>query len=593
MRGARLLLLIILAPTCLVAQGPGVDFGSFVQRYADDWMRFHTNAASSRRYFAGAEEDALERQIEPVTGKQRADELQLIRRGLDELARFDHTPLAPSDQRSLDIIRWDLQTQRDAAAFDDYYFPFAQNYGVDANLISLLTVNHTVRTARDAENYLARLSLVSTRMDEATTDARGLAARKRLPPRFILQTTAQQMREFLQLPPAANPFVATFADKLSGIGGMTEVQRNTMRASAERITSAEIYPAWRRALALLEREIPLATDDAGLWRFPKGSDAYSAALKRFTTTAMTADQIHEVGLKMVAEIEGRMDSVLRQLGYTEGTLRTRMDRLMADQPTFPDSADGRAQYNALITNTIRDAERRAAVLFDRVPKMPVVARAYPDFMRGRAASYSIGTVDGSRPGTYQYAVTGVTLTTFGLRTTAYHEAVPGHHFQGALQAEDTSLPRFLRDRVFGNNSAIGEGWGLYAERLAAEQGWYDGDPTGLLGQMQMALFRARRLVVDTGLHAKHWTRAQAIEYLGPLPGLSPESEVDRYVSQPGQACSYMIGELKIVELREKARSALGDRFSLAEFHNRVLGAGRVPLDVLEQDIQRWITEKRI
>jgi uncharacterized protein (DUF885 family) len=269
-----------------------------------------------------------------------------------------------------------------------------------------------------------------------------------------------------------------------------------------------------------------------------------------------------------------------------------MDRLMADQRAFPDTAEGRAQYNALISNIIRDAERRAASLFERVPKMPVVARAYPDFMRGRAASYSIGTIDGARPGTYQYAVTGVTLTPFGLRTTAYHEAVPGHHFQGALQAEDASLPRFLRDRIFGSNSAIGEGWGLYAERLAAEQGWYDGDPTGLLGQMQMALFRARRLVVDTGLHAKHWTRAQAVEYLGPLPGLSSESEVDRYVSNPGQACSYMIGELKIVELREKARAALGGRFSLAEFHNRVLGAGRVPLDVLEQDIQRWIAEKR-
>jgi uncharacterized protein (DUF885 family) len=295
---------------------------------------------------------------------------------------------------------------------------------------------------------------------------------------------------------------------------------------------------------------------------------------------------------MVADIERRMDAVLRQLGYADGTLRARMDRMTADQPAFPDSPEGRAQYNALITDIIRDAERRASSLFDRVPNMPVVARAYPDFMRGRAASYSIGTTDGARPGVYQYAVTGVTMTRFGLRTTAYHEAVPGHHFQGALQAEDTTLPNFLRNRIFGNNSAIGEGWGLYAEHLAAEQNWYDGDPTGLLGQLQMELFRARRLVIDTGLHAKHWTRAQAIDYLGPLPGLGTESEIDRYVSNPGQACSYMIGELKIIELREKAKTALGGRFSLAEFHNRVLAAGRVPLDVLEQDIDRWITEKR-
>lgn len=591
MRRLLLGLCIALAGASLCAQGPDAAFGTFVQRYSDDWMRFHTNAASSRRYFTGAEEDAIERRIEPVTRAHRDDELRLIRRGLDQLAGFDRARLAPADQRAFDIIRWDLETQRAGEAFDDDYFPFAQNYGVDAGLIGLLTISHTLRTARDAENYLARLSLVAARMDEATAEGRRLAGRKRLPPRFILQSTAAQMREFLQLAPGANPFVATFAERLSAIPGMSEAQRTGMRASAERITSSDIYPAWRRALALLEGEASAATDDAGLWRFPDGADAYGAALRRYTTTVMTADEIHEVGLRMVADIEGRMDGVLRQLGYADGTVRDRMGRLMAGQPAFPDSPEGRAQYNALITSTIRDAERRAASLFERVPKMPVVARAYPDFMRGRAASYSIGTTDGARPGTFQYAVTGVTMTPFGLRTTAYHEAVPGHHFQGALQAEDAGLSKLLRDRVFGNNSAIGEGWGLYAERLAAEQGWYDGDPTGLLGQMQMALFRARRLVIDTGLHAKRWTRAQAIEYLGPLPGLGTASEVDRYVSQPGQACSYMIGELKIVELRERARTALGSRFSLAEFHTRVLGAGRVPLDVLAQDIERWIAEK--
>ena len=587
-----LLYCIVLVSACQLTRPQAADFGAFVQRYTDEWMRFHTNAASARRYFTGAEEDALERQIEPATREQRAKELELNHRGLRELATFDRGGLTPTDQRSFDIIKRDLETQQAGAIFDDYYFPFAQNYGVDANLISLLTVNHTVRSARDAENYLARLSLISTRMDEATAEGRRLAELKLLPPRFILQTTAAQMTEFLKLPPSANPFVATFTEKLSAIKEMTEAQRNEMRASAEQITTKDIYPAWRRALALLEREIPVATDDAGLWRFPKGADAYVAALKHYTTTTMTADQIHNVGLKMVADIESRMDVLLQQLGYTQGTLRSRMDRLIADQPVFPDSAEGRAQYNELISNTVRDAEQRAISLFDHVPKMPVVAKAYPDFMRGRAASYSIGTPDGSRPGTYQYSVTGVKLTPFGVRTTAYHEAVPGHHFQGALQAEDASLPKFLRDRIFGNNSAIGEGWALYAERLAAEQGWYDGDPVGLLGQMQMALFRARRLVIDTGLHAKHWTRAQAIEYLGPLPGLGTESEVDRYVSVPGQACSYMIGELKIVELREKAKTALGDRFSLAEFHNRVLGAGRVQLDILEQDIDRWIAEKK-
>jgi uncharacterized protein (DUF885 family) len=592
MRRAALLLMLAIAWVSVAAQTPANAFDAFVQRYTDDWMRFHTNAASTRRYFKGPDQDAMDRQIEPVTRARRDAEQQLIQRGLTELGRFERTQLTPVQQRSADIIGWDLNTQKESAAFADYYFPFAQNYGVDSNLISLLTVNHAIRTVREADSYLARLSLVATRMDEATAEGRRMAAANLIPPKFILQTTAAQMRDFLAMPPATNPFVTAFSEKLATVTELPQTQRDTLRAAAERAAVAEIYPAWRRALNLLESQIPRATDDAGLWRFPNGAEAYRQALQRYTTTTMTADQIHEVGLKMVAELEGRMDGVLRGLGYVDGPLRTRLARVVADQPQFPASAEGRAQYNALIAGIISDAEPRAASLFDRVPKMRVVARPYPDFMPGRAASYSVGTADGARPGTYQYSVTGITLTRFATRTTAYHEAIPGHHFQSALQAEDSTLPRFLQDRVFGNNSANGEGWGLYAERLAAEQGWYDGDPVGLLGQLDMELFRARRLVVDTGLHAKRWTRQQAIDFLGPLSGLSTESEIDRYVVQPGQACSYMIGELKIVELRERAKTALGNRFNLGEFHNRVLGGGRVPLTVLEQDIDRWIAEKK-
>ena len=576
----------------ITAQPAATEFGQFIQRYSDEWMRFHTNAASTRRYFSGGEQEAMERQIEPVTKARRDAEVRLIYRGIEGLSKFDRSRLSVSDRRIADIVSWDLESQKANAEFDDYHFPFAQNYGVDSSLIALLTISHAIRTAREADSYLARLSLVAERIDEATAEGRRLAAARLLPPKFILQITATQMHGFLDMPPASNPFVATFAEKLASVKDLPPAQRESLRAAAERVTTSQIYPAWRRALSLVESQIPSATDDAGLWRFPKGDEAYRRALARYTTTTMTPDEVHETGLKMVQQIEARMDTVLREMGYTDGPLRTRMATMIAAQPQFPATAEGRAQYGAMIEGFIGDAQRRAATLFERVPKMPVIARPYPAFMGGRAASYSIGTIDGARPGVYQYSVTGVTLTRHGARTTAYHEAIPGHHFQGALAAEDTTLPKVLRDRVFGGNSAIGEGWGLYAERLAAEQGWYDGDPAGLLGQLDMALFRAHRLVVDTGLHAKHWTRQQAVDYLGPLPGLSTESEVDRYVSDAGQACSYMIGDLKIVELRERAKAALGPNFSLSEFHTRVLGAGRVPLGVLEQDIDRWIAARK-
>jgi len=236
-----------------------------------------------------------------------------------------------------------------------------------------------------------------------------------------------------------------------------------------------------------------------------------------------------------------------------------------------------------INDIIVDARRRAALLFDKTPKASVIAQPYERFQESNAAARSIPpSPDGSRPGIFLFPRRLDRMTRFGLKSTSYHEAVPGHFFQGGLQRENKELPAFRQLRAFGGISAYGEGWGLYAEHLAAESGWYVGDPEGLLGELESELFRARRLVVDTGIHTKHWTREQAIDY-----GIEP-SEVERYVVLPGQACSYMIGELKIVELREKARKALGDKFSIREFHNLVLETATVPLEVLEQQVNAYI-----
>ena len=254
---------------------------------------------------------------------------------------------------------------------------------------------------------------------------------------------------------------------------------------------------------------------------------------------------------------------------------------------YPLTEDGRTQIMADVERIMRDAEKRAETQFDRRPKAPVVARPFQRFQEANAAAnYSAPARDGSRPGIFQIPLRPERMTKFALRSLVYHETVPGHHFQIALELENSELPRFRQLRAFGPISAFNEGWGLYAERLAAESGWYDGDPEGLLGQLDSALFRARRLVVDTGLHAKRWTRQQAIDY-----GIEA-SEVERYVVFPGQACSYMLGQLKIIELREKARAALGPRFSIREFHNVVLGTGTVPIELLERQIDAYIQRAR-
>jgi uncharacterized protein (DUF885 family) len=421
-------------------------------------------------------------------------------------------------------------------------------------------------------------------MDEATADARRLEAKKIVPPRFILAATLKQMQSFADMAAAQNPFVTTFADRLAAIQSLPAARQQQLRVEAETIVSSQVYPAWKRAIAVLQAQTDRTTDDAGLWRLQGGPEAYAYFLEYFTTTKLTPNEIHEIGLMQVNRIEMEMDRLFRQIGRTDGSVKDRIERLRIDlQYPNPRSEESREQIMRDIDGIIRDAERRAALLFDRRPVSPVVARPFPTFREANAAAnYNAPAPDGSRPGTFQYPRRIENMTKFGLRSTVYHETVPGHHFHIALQVENRNLERFLQLRTFGGISAITEGWALYAERVAAENGWYEGDTEGLLGQLDAELFRARRLVVDTGLHSKKWTRQQSIDY-----GIET-SEVERYVVYAGQACSYMMGQLKIIELREKAKQALGDRFSLREYHNVVLTTGVVPLEILGREVDRYV-----
>ena len=348
-----------------------------------------------------------------------------------------------------------------------------------------------------------------------------------------------------------------------------------------------LFRSWKKAIALLDSQLAKSTDDAGLWRLKGGPQAYAYFLKRYTTTNLTAEEIHQIGLRQVASIEAQMDSLLKKLGRSEGPVKERVAKLKLDmQYPNPTSEASREQVMKDIDGILADAQKRADLLFDLKPKAPVVARLFPAFREANAAAnYNVPAADGSRPGTFQFPRRIEWMTKFGLRSVVYHETVPGHHFHLALQIENKELPRFMQIRAFGGLSAITEGWGLYAERLAAESGWYDGDIEGQIGQLEDELWRARRLVVDTGLHAKKWTRQQGIDF-----GIEA-SEVERYAVYPGQACSYMIGELKILELRDKAAKALGPKFSLREYHNVVLKAGSVPLNVLERQVDAWIKTK--
>ena len=554
----------------------------FFSEFTAEWMRANPDQATGARYFTGEEQRRLERQLTPVTKTFERNRVALAKKGLAALSAFDRTRLSEADRVSANLMQWQLERVVEGEPYLDYFFPFEQFQGANINLVTVLTSAHPLVVESDANNYVARLAQVALRMNEAIDDARRIADSGRIPPRFILQLTIAQMRQFIGTPASENPYLTVLSTKMDAMKGMTPARRDSLVGEAGKIVTAEIYPAWRNAIALLESLVPKANDDAGLWRFDKGAAVYAYNLHRYTTTTMSADQIHQIGLQQVARLEKEMDGILRRLGRTEGTLIARIAQLKKDQ-AYPLTEAGRTQIMADVETILRDSERRSAPLFDLKPKAPVIVEPFPRFQEANAAAnYTAPSPDGSRPGVFRIPLRPERMTKFGLRTLVYHETVPGHHFQVALDRENDSLPQFRRLRAFGGIPALSEGWGLYAERFARESGWYEGDPEGLLGQLDGELFRARRLVVDTGLHAKHWTRQQAIDY-----GIEA-SEVERYVVYPGQACSYMIGELKLVELHEKTRKALGSRFSEKDFHTAVLRAGTLPLELLEQQIDAYI-----
>jgi uncharacterized protein (DUF885 family) len=574
--------LLAVVVACQREQAPQASIDDFFNRFTDEWVRSSPNQAIQSRYFTGAEQDALEVQITPLTREWRHRRVEMARQGLAALAKFDPARLTDDQRVSADLMKWQLDVVVEGEQYDDFVFPLEQFAGANIDLVNTLTVVHPLNTEKDALNYVARLGQVATRMDEATAQARELAAKGMVPPRFIVGATLAQMKQFIGAPSAQNPYVTVFVERMTASGSIPQGRRDQLRAEAERITAAQIYPAWEKAIAVLEPLVATTTDDAGLWRFKGGHAAYAYQLRRFTSTTLSADEIHQVGLREVARIETEMDAILRRLGRNQGSLSQRIAQLEKDL-AYPLSEEGRTRIMADVSGIILDAQKRSMALFDRVPRAPVTARPFPAFRENTAAAnYTAPARDGSRPGTVQIPLRPSYMTKFGLRTLLYHEAVPGHHFQIALELENDTNPRFRQIRALGGISALSEGWGLYAERLAAESGWYEDDLEGQLGQLDAALFRARRLVVDTGLHAKRWTRQQAIDY-----GIEA-SEIDRYVVNPGQACAYMLGQLKIVELRDKAQKALGAKFSPKAFHNAVLMTGTVPLPILEQQVDAYI-----
>lgn len=568
------------------AAKPNKAFDTWAEKFAEDWVRMSPQLATSTQYFSGAEQARLDRELTPLTKAQRQKMQAMARTGLARLDKWMAGPLDENQRVSASVMRWSLQNVIANAPFEDHNFVFSQFSGVQVSLVNFMTTTHPLRHPQDVDSYLARLEQVGTRMDEALVRARDAAARSLIPPRFILERAQYQVDTFLKPAANENVLVTSLAQRLEAMEGLSPEARQAALARAARIVEERIRPSYKRVKDFMAEIHPRTGDVAGISRLPNGAAAYARAVENFTSTRLSPNEIHEIGLREVARIEGEMDRHLRSLGLTEGNIETRMKQLDARfQPKG--EGDPRPAILASYAEMVKDAERRSASLFNLKPRAPVEVRREPPLTEPSAAAhYSLPAPDGTRPGIFWVPMRGPTFDMIRMRSLSYHEAVPGHHFQLAIQQELTGIPKYRSQRIFSGGSAHSEGWALYTERLAVEQNWYEGDVPGLLGALGSELFRARRLVVDTGLHSKGWTRQQAIDY-----GIGAQ-EVERYVAWPGQANAYMIGMLRIIDLREKAKKELGDKFSLAGFHDLVLGAGSVPLDVLGELVDGWIAKQK-
>ncbi|WP_370182585.1 DUF885 family protein [Alteriqipengyuania sp.] len=503
---------------------------------------------------------------------------------------------ALGEQDALSYRLFDAMAQRSAslAPFTEYNYLFDQMNGAQSGLPAFLINIHAVQNAAHAEAYISRIAALGGVIDTLTARARAQAEAGVMPPDWVYSYVISDIRNLLDAG-TDNAVLEDFNGKVMRLRENAQVPISESRAidltgRAAAAWTQSAVPAYRRLLAEMERQQAIAPTEDGIWRFDKGAQYYDALLASYTTTDLTADQIHRLGVENVARIHDEMRTIMRQVGF-EGTLQEFFEFTRTDDRFYYDT---REAYLADAQAVIDAMEAKLPEYFTTLPKADMVIKPVEAFREQSAgkAFYQSPAPDGSRPGTYYVNLYNLKdMSKNELEALAYHEAVPGHHLQRAIQTELGDVPPFRR---FGGVTAYTEGWGLYSEDLPKEMGFYT-DPYSDFGRLQMELWRACRLVVDTGIHSKRWSRERAIQYLKdntPNPDGDIRKAIERYIVMPGQATAYMIGKLKIMELREKARAELGEDFDIRAFHDVVLLDGPVPLSILEENVEAWIAQEK-
>lgn len=524
---------------------------------------------------------------------ERQDRLrQKLRDDYATLKSYDREALSEAEQLSYDILEYFLAMQVEGDRFRYHNYPANQLFGFQNGLPTFLATQHPVASVGEADDYLARLGKFDTYFEQQMRNVRLRVDQGIVPPAFVIEKVLAEARAFVAAPVDQNMLVSSLVEKLDKAGaaidgGQRQRILNTARQRVEKV----VYPAMQTLIDYYAELQPKARPNNGVWDLPEGPAYYDYAVKLHTSTAMSAEEVHALGVAEVARIEAEMDAILQGEGLIEGSIGERVDQIAErDDQLYPDSDEGRAQILADYQRIIDEIDAGIGDVFGVRPKIGVKVERVPPFREKTApgAYYNAPAFDGSRPGIFYANLRSVReIPKFGMRTLAYHEAIPGHHFQTTIQQELTGVPMFRKILGF---TAFSEGWALYAERLAWEIGFQQ-QPLDNLGRLQAEMFRAVRLVVDSGLHAKQWTREQAIAYMREKTGM-PETdvvaEIERYLVMPGQALAYKVGMNTIVRLREEARAALGERFDLKRFHDLLLTGGDLPLTLLERRVKAWV-----
>jgi len=526
--------------------------------------------------------------------QRRAD---ICARALRDLKTIDRAALAVEDAISLDAVGVAMS---DAFAgsrlgWGRYGFEAPRPYIVDqlncahTTVPAFLNAKHPINSKSDVADYLARLAAYAQVLDQETDGMRAEAARGVVPPTFVIEHSVDQLRSFVAIPLEQSPLVRSLLRRIATVAKMDASERQKSLAQAQSILRNRVLPACVRQIDALEAAHRTASDEPGVWRLKDGGEFYAVALRAWTTTARSPDEIHALGVELLRHLTDEMDLELKSLGRTRGTVGERMAELAADPAQmFPPTEEGRKALLRFLNGLIEQLQPLLPQYFGTLPKARLEIRRVPELNESGSSGgyYEAGALDGSRPGIYYINLRDTSeWPKFLLPTLTYHEGEPGHHWQISIAQESAHLP-FIRSSILEFSGYV-EGWGLYAEDLADEIGVYKNEPLAHLGYLQFAAFRAARLIVDTGIHAKRWGREKAIRFLIEATGRHPRTvgtEVDRYAVQPGQACTYMLGREEIRSLRREAQSRLGPRFDSRRFHDAVLSHGPLPLTILRTSV---------